>query len=143
LKTRIVVLGILSIAVAGLAQDDRRARIDVDSYVIDAQVNPETQTLTARATVRFVPDDQSNAVTFELNNALNISRIVDEKGQSLQSSRNQTDNTVRVVFPDGLRSHSVTTGVSPATKIHPSTASNSPPSSRITHSSSTPRAGFP
>jgi aminopeptidase N len=108
LKTRIVVLGILSIAilsnaVSGFAQEDRRSRIDVDSYVIDAQVNPETQTLTARATVRFVPDDQSNNVTFELNNALNISRIVDDKGQSLQSSRNQTDNTVRVSFPDGLR----------------------------------------
>jgi aminopeptidase N len=96
-------LGILTIAVSGFAQEDRRSRIDVDSYVIDAQVNPETQTLTARATVRFVPDDQSNNVTFELNNALNISRIVDDKGQNLQSSRNQTDNTVRVAFPDGVK----------------------------------------
>jgi aminopeptidase N len=103
LKTRIFVLGILSIAVSGLAQEDRRSRIDVESYVIDAQVNPETQTLTARATVRFIPDDQSNTVTFELNNALNISRIVDDKGQSLQSSRNQSDNSVRVSFPDGVR----------------------------------------
>jgi aminopeptidase N len=89
--------------VSGFAQDDKRARIDVDSYVIDAQVNPDTQTLNARATVRFIPDDASTAVTFELNNALNISRIVDESGQSLQSSRNQSDNTVRVTLAGGLR----------------------------------------
>ena len=58
----------------GAAQDDKRTHIDVDSYIIDAQINPDTRTLTARAAVRFVPDDQMNTVTFELNNALNISR---------------------------------------------------------------------
>lgn len=83
-------------------QDDRRAKIDVDSYTIDVQINPDTQTLNARAAVRFTPDEQTNAVTFELNNALNISRITDDKGQMLQSSRNVPDNTVRVTFPNGL-----------------------------------------
>ena len=82
-------------------QEDKRPRIDVDNYTIDAQINPDTQTLTARAAVRFMPlDDQTNAVTFELNNALNISRIMDDKGQTLQSSRNQPDNTVRVTLPE-------------------------------------------
>ncbi len=101
------ILLLLSLAAAGVAQDrggdDKRARIDVESYVIDAQINPDTQTLTARATVRFVPlDDQTSAVTFELHNSLNISRIVDDKGQQLQSSRNQADNSVRVTLPNGL-----------------------------------------
>src|SRR6266699_2359933 len=87
----------------GLTQEDKRSRIDVDNYTIDAQINPDTQTISARAAVRFVPlDDQTNAVTFELNNALNISKIVDDKGQNVQSSRNQSDNTVRVTFPGGL-----------------------------------------
>ena len=86
----------------GIAQDDKRAGIDVESYTIDAQINPDAQTLTARATVRFVPGDQTNAATFELNNALNISRIVDDKGQSLQSARNTQDNTVRVTFANTL-----------------------------------------
>jgi len=100
--TGIIALGILATVGSGLAQEDKRARIDVVSYTIDAQINPDAQTLTARAAVRFVPEDQTNAVTFELNNALNISRIVDDKGQNLQSSRNQQDNTVRVTFPGGL-----------------------------------------
>ena len=101
--SRVVALGILALAGSCFAQDDKRPRIDVDSYVIDAQINPETQTLTARAAVRFTPAEQTSSVTFELNNALSISKLVDDRGQSLQSSRNQADNTVRVTFPEGLR----------------------------------------
>jgi aminopeptidase N len=96
-------VGILAVLASAQAQDDTRARIDVDSYSIDAQINPDTQTLTARAAVRFIPDQDANAATFELNNALNISRIVDDKGQTLQSSRNQTDNTVRVTFANAIQ----------------------------------------
>ena len=68
-------------------QDEKRSRIDVDSYIIDAQVNPDTQTLTARVAVKFLPlDDRISSATFELNNNLNISKIVDDKGQSIQGA---------------------------------------------------------
>ena len=98
-----VALIALAAAVGLQAQDDRRARIDVDSYIIDVAVSPDSQTINARARIRFMPiDDQSTALTFELNNALSISRITDDKGQALQSSRNQSDNTVRVSIPGGL-----------------------------------------
>jgi len=104
-----VLFTLLAMAPAMGQQDDRRSgsdrssRIDVDNYTIDVQINPDTQTLTARAAVRFIPiDDQITNATFELNNALSISRIVDDKGQTLQSSRNQSDNTVRVTFAAGL-----------------------------------------
>ena len=95
----------LVIAVPGLfAQDERRAaRIDVDNYAIRAQINPDTQSLTARAVVRFTPlDDQTSAVTFELNNALNLSRITDDKGGVISSARNAADHSVRLSFPNGL-----------------------------------------
>ena len=86
-----------------LAQEDRRPRIDVDSYVINAQINPDTQTITATAAVRFTPlDDQTTALVFDLNNSLNISRITDDRGQNLQASRNQADHSVRVTVPSGL-----------------------------------------
>ena len=82
---------------------DRSTHIDVDGYDIDAQINPATQTINARTVVHFVPlEDQINAVTFELNNNLNITRITDDKNQGLNSSRNQSDNTVRVTFPNSL-----------------------------------------
>ena len=77
-------VGTLILTASGFAQGDRRAQIDVDNYTIDAQINPDTQTLTARAAIRFVPlDDRTTSLTFELNNALTISRIVDDKGQTL------------------------------------------------------------
>src|ERR1035438_4952320 len=40
-------------ASAALAQD-RRTRIDVQQYTIDAEVSPSAQSLAAKATVRFV-----------------------------------------------------------------------------------------
>ena len=97
-----VALGV-TLGSASAQSEDKRTKIDVDNYTIDIQINPDTQTLTARAAVRFIPlDDQTTTVTFELNNALNISRIVDDRGQTLQSSRNPPDNTVRVTLPNGL-----------------------------------------
>lgn len=88
---------------AGAQRGEDKTRIDVDNYTIDVQINPDTQTLSARAAVRFIPlDDQIASATFELNNALTVSRIVDDKGQTLQSSRNQQDNTVRVSFASPL-----------------------------------------
>jgi len=93
----------LVLALAANAQDEKRSRIDVDSYIIDAQVNPDTQTLSARAAVRFTPlDDQITTATFELNNNLNISKIADDQGQSIQGTRTQQDNSVRLTFPAGL-----------------------------------------
>ncbi len=88
-----------------LAAQDRHAapRLDVDAYAIDAEVSPNTQTLTAKVTMRFVPvDDSLTSAAFELNNALNVSRVVDDKGKQIQSSRNQQDFTVRLNFDSPL-----------------------------------------
>ena len=94
-------------AAPDLPRSDKRAQashIDVDHYTIDAQINPDTQTLNAHVAVRFVPlDDQTNSATFELNNNLNISQITDDERNDPQSSRNQADNTVRVTFPAPCR----------------------------------------
>ena len=78
---------------------ERRNRIRVVAYAIDAEISPNTQSLSAKATVQFVPlDDNSTAATFELNNALNVSRVVDAAGKQIPASRNQQDFTVRLNF---------------------------------------------
>ncbi|MDQ6700126.1 MAG: peptidase M1 [Acidobacteriota bacterium] len=82
---------------------DRRARIEVDHYTIDAEINQRTQSLAARAIVRFTPlDDNINSATFDLNNALNVSKVVDDGGKQISASRSQSDSTVRLNFPDAL-----------------------------------------
>ena len=101
--------------VAGLAASstataqERRARIDVEHYVIEAQVDPANQSLSATVQVRFTPADNINAATFELNNALNLSRIADGSGRQIPASRSQADYAVRLSFPDGISKGQQTT----------------------------------
>src|SRR6476469_8194436 len=82
---------------------ERRSRIDVEHYVINAEINENTQTLAAKAAVRFIPlEDNVTTATFELNNALNVSRVVDESGKQIPASRSQPDFTVRLSFDQPL-----------------------------------------
>jgi len=94
-----LVIGAFSLS----AQERRGPRLDVDAYAIDVDVSPNTQTLNARVTMRFVPlDDNFTNAAFELNNALNVSRVVDDKGKQISASRNQQDFTIRLNFDTPL-----------------------------------------
>lgn len=95
----------LAIAALGSAQDKggKRARLDVDNYVINAEINPHTQALSANVKVRFTPlDADVSTATFELNNALNVSRVVDDSGRQVPASRSGQDFSLRVNFPAPL-----------------------------------------
>src|SRR5438876_1267666 len=93
---------LLLLAVAAHAQE-RKARIDVDRYAIDADINQRTQSLAAKAAVRFTPlDDNTSSVAFELNNALNVSKVLDEQNREIPSSRSQQDFTVHLNFNQPL-----------------------------------------
>ena len=85
------------------AQQDRRSRMDVEHYVIDAEINQRTQSVSAKVEVRFVPlDDNFNSATFELHNSLNVSKVTDEGGRQVPASRGQQDFTVRLMFNETL-----------------------------------------
>src|SRR5260370_42109945 len=92
----------------GLAQErgsdrqQQRARIDVQTVAIDAQINPAAQTISATAKVTFVPLDNASNVTFELNNALNLTRVTDTEGRQISASRYQEDQSVRLNLPQSL-----------------------------------------
>src|SRR6266581_6831607 len=93
---------VLLLAVAAQAQE-RKTRIDVDSYAIDADINQRTQSLASKAAVRFTPlDDSTSSATFELNNALNVSKVLDEQNREIPSSRSQQDFTVHLNFNQPL-----------------------------------------
>jgi hypothetical protein len=86
-------------------RDQGQGRIDVQSYLIEAQIDPAAQTITASAMVRFIPLDDTSTVSFELNNALNLSKVLDVQGQQIPASRGGPDMTIRVspreVLPRG------------------------------------------
>jgi tetratricopeptide (TPR) repeat protein len=93
----------LAAAVMSTSQaQQKQGRIDVQRYSIDAEVNTRTQSLAAKAQVRFVAlDDGVSTATFELNNALNLSRVTDGSGRQIPASRAQ-DFSVRVTLPEPL-----------------------------------------
>ena len=98
-----VVLAALLLTVSIAPAQERRSRIDVQHYTIDAEINQNTQTIAAKAAVRFVPeDDNATAATFELNNALNLKSVADDQGRQVPASRGQ-DFTVRVNFNQPLQ----------------------------------------
>jgi tetratricopeptide (TPR) repeat protein len=79
----------------GQAQS-QRSRMDVDDYAIDAQIDPNAQTIRATAKVRFTPLDDLTSLSFELNNALNLDSVTDEAGRQVPASRVAQDMTVRL-----------------------------------------------
>lgn len=106
---KLFVSGLMAAALAG-AQDRaaRQQKIDVQSYLIDARVDPGAQTLNATVLVRFIPLEDASSVTFELNNALNISKVIDEEGRQVPSSRMAQDMTVRLTLPETVKKGKVT-----------------------------------
>ncbi len=82
---------------------DRRAGVDVVGYKINLKPALASQSIEAVAEVTFIPlADRTMSATFELHNALNITRVVDASGNALQSTRNFEDFTARVNFAQPL-----------------------------------------
>jgi aminopeptidase N len=76
--------------------------IEVQKYTITATINPRTQQLDATARIDFTPNDTVTQASFELNNALSVSKVVDGSGQPLGNSRDASDFTLKVDFPQPL-----------------------------------------
>lgn len=98
----------LSLAVSALAQESR-PRIDVEHYVINAEVNPSTQSIAGVVQVRFNALEDISSVVFELNNALNVSKIEDSTGRELPATRGVRDFTERVTLTEPLKKGASTT----------------------------------
>jgi hypothetical protein len=89
----------LLLAAAALSAQEKRTNIEVESYKIDAKIDPAQQSLEAVAQVTFfVRDDRATTATFELNGALNLNSITDGTGRTLQAARSIQDFTARVNF---------------------------------------------
>jgi tetratricopeptide (TPR) repeat protein len=79
-----------------------KARFRTDDYKIDVELLPQTHKLTARATVKVTALDNVNAVTFQLNNGLRITKLTDVNNKSLTPERNTQDSTVRFELASDL-----------------------------------------
>jgi aminopeptidase N len=100
---------LLTSALAAQDRGTKQGRINVENYAIDADINPRTQALNATVKIRLVAlDNDVSSALFELNNALNISRVVDDAGRQIPASR-AAELGVRVSFPAPLTKGKATT----------------------------------
>jgi len=96
----VFILNLVFLTTASLAAD--RQRIQVDSYVIQAVITPESHQLKAVAQVKFTAMDDISIATFLLHNGLRPTRILDADGQVLSAERISQESSVRVSLPSGL-----------------------------------------
>jgi Peptidase family M1 domain/Tetratricopeptide repeat len=79
-----------------------KPRIQVDDYVVDAEIVPRTQKLIASAKVKFTALDDISVATFELHNALRPTKVTDVDGKPLSAERITQDSSIRIPLPTGL-----------------------------------------
>ena len=87
----------------------QKPRVQAEDYQINAEIVPKTHRLTAQAKVKFVALEDSNFATFELNNALRVSKVLDGNGKPLSSERISQENAIRVTFPNTISKGSTNT----------------------------------
>jgi len=84
-------------------------RLRVDDYQIDAELIPHAHKITAQTKVKFTALDDLNIATFELHNALRVTKVLDAAGKPLSAERVTQDSTVRVQLATPLAKDTSTT----------------------------------
>ena len=86
-----------------------KARLRVDDYQIEAELNPHQHKITAKAKVKFTALDDLSVATFELNNALRLTKVTDANNKVLSAERVTQDSSVRIPLTAGLTKDASTT----------------------------------
>ena len=102
-----IFVGLAALSLPALAAEKMRLR--VDDYQINAELTPHTHKLAATAKVKFTALEDLNFASFELNNGLRVTKVLDATGKPVNAERVTQDFTVRVPFPNGLTKDTTTT----------------------------------
>ena len=73
--------------------------VKAEDYVIDVEIFPQTHELAARTRVKFTALADIQTASFELNNSLRVTRVLDSEGKPLSSERITQGNAIRIAFP--------------------------------------------
>ena len=72
-----------------------KPQLQITSYLINADLDPSVNRLSATADVTFTALEELTTPTFELNNGLQITKVTDAQGHPLESERLTNNSTVR------------------------------------------------
>ncbi|MFY9674934.1 MAG: M1 family aminopeptidase [Terriglobales bacterium] len=101
----LVVLAVLATAAAAA----EKPRMHVDDYQLAVELLPETHHLTAHAIVKVTALEDLSTVSFQLNNALRVTKLVDANNKPLNPERNTNDSSIRFALNSSLQKNSSTT----------------------------------
>ena len=85
-----------------------KARLRADDYQIDAELQPQSHKLVAKAKVKLTALEDISTVTLLLNNGLRITKLTDANGKPLSPERITQDSSVRFALPNGLAKNATT-----------------------------------
>jgi aminopeptidase N len=100
---------LILVVAAGAAQAAEKARLHVDDYQIAVELLPETHHLNAHAVVKVTALEDLNLVTFQLNNALRVTKLVDANNKPLTPERVTQDSSIRFGLNSSLTKGEKTT----------------------------------
>ncbi len=83
-------------AVSAFGAPITRSQLDVTGYIIHVDLDPASGKLTATTTVNFTALQDLNAVTFGLNNGLQVTKLTDAANANIPFERNTADSTLRI-----------------------------------------------
>ena len=83
--------------------------MQITNYVINADLDPSANHLTATADVTFTALEELATPTFELNNGLQVTKATDPQGKPLQYERLTNNNTVRFTLATPIPKGTTTT----------------------------------
>jgi tetratricopeptide (TPR) repeat protein len=86
-----------------------KTRLRVDDYHIDAELTPHTHKIAAVVKVKFTALETLNIATFELHNALRVTKVTDDTGKPVSAERGVQDSSVRVQLSKELAKDESTT----------------------------------
>ena len=103
LRSRLLpVLALLLAGTHAAMAAPQHPQINVTGYVINADLDPATNKLTATAAVTFTSLEDITTASFELNRGLQVTAVYIDKQQPLTASRSATDAGVQVILPQPM-----------------------------------------
>ena len=109
LPLRRAIVFLICAAALALPAAAQKARLRVDDYQIEAELQPKTHRLIAHTKVKFTALEDISVATFELHNALRPTRVADAEGHTLSAERITQENAIRIPLPNGLAKDASTT----------------------------------
>jgi len=107
--SRVYCVLLLLITAAGIARAAEKSRLHVDDYQIAVELLPETHHLSAHTTVKVTALEDLSVATFQLNNALHVTKLVDANNKALNPERVTQDSSIRFGLNSDLAKGASTT----------------------------------